>query len=294
MSDKYESHEIADCWPMIEPEKFGELCDDIAENGLLNSIVLFEGKILDGRNRYKACVEVGVEPTFTEYDGDDPTGHAISLNNMRRDLNPSQRAMVAEKLANICVGDYLGNQHEACADLRTPAVSQSEAAEQMGVSRRLVQKARRVNSGAEEGITSMVEDGDLSLEAAEHLMSLTEDEQRQIAEAGKEAAKEAAKDVRLGKVTRVNMKEVNLTPRTLAANLQNLSRHLNRHTACLTLTPESMADAFREHLQVANDKGLPRVYREWVNEIHDGLELFYKAIQIVKNDSSLKSVSKGD
>lgn len=294
MSDKYESHEIADCWPMIEPDKFGELCDDIAENGLLNSIVLYEGKILDGRNRYKACVEAGVEPTFTEYEGDDPTGHAISLNNMRRDLNPSQRAMVASNLANLSVGDYLGNQYEACADLRTPPVSQSEAAEQMDVSRRLVQKARRVKSGADEGIASMVEDGDLSLEAAEHLMSLTEDEQRQIAEAGKEAAKEAAKDVRQGKVTRVSMKAVDLKPKSLAANLQNQCSHLNRHTACLTLTPESMADAFREHLQVANDKGMPRVYREWVDELHDGLELFYKAIQIVKKESLLKSVSKGD
>lgn len=292
MSDKYESHEIADCWPMIEPEKFAELCDDIAENGLLNSIVLYEGKILDGRNRYKACVEVGVEPAFTEYDGDDPAGHAISLNNMRRDLNPSQRAMVAEKLANLSNGG--DRVSEQSADLHSGGVSLSDAAEQMGVSRRLTAKARRVKSGADEGIASMVEDGDLSLEAAEHLMSLTEDEQREIAEAGKEAAKEAAKDVRLGKVTRVSMKEVSLTPRSLAANLQNQCSHLNRHTACLTLTPESMADAFREHLQVANDKGLPRVYREWVNEMHDGLELFYKAIQIVKNESSLKSVSKGD
>lgn len=292
MAKKYESHEIANCWPMIEPEKFAELCDDIAENGLLNSIVLYEGKILDGRNRYKACVEVGVEPTFTEYDGDDPAGHAISLNNMRRDLNPSQRAMVAEKLANLSVGRNWGNSN--CASVRNNEVSQTEAAEQMGVSRRLVQKARRVKSGADKGITSMIEGGDLTLGEAEHLMSLTEDEQREIAEAGKEAAKEAAKDVRLGKVTRVNMKEVNLTPRTLAANLQNQCNHLNNHTACLTLTPESMADAFREHLQVANDKGLPRVYREWVNEIHDGLELFYKAIQIVKNESSLKAVSKGD
>ena len=292
MSDKYESHEIADCWPMIEPDKFGELCDDIAENGLLNSIVLYEGKILDGRNRYKACVEAGVEPTFTEYEGDGPTGHAISLNNMRRDLNPSQRAMVAEKLANLSHGGDRKSDQSSSVSL--DSVSQSDAAEQMGVSRTLVQKARRVKSGADQGITDMIEGGDLTLGEAEHLMSLTEDEQREIAEAGKEAAKEAAKDVRQGKVTRVSMKAVDLKPKSLAANLQNQCSHLNRHTACLTLTPESMADAFREHLQVANDKGLPRVYREWVDELHDGLELFYKAIQIVKKESLLKSVSKGD
>jgi len=44
---------------------------DIKENGLVEFIVLHEGKILDGRNRYNACNDAGVEPKFVEYEGED-------------------------------------------------------------------------------------------------------------------------------------------------------------------------------------------------------------------------------
>lgn len=47
-------------------------------NGLRVPIVTIEGEagpvILDGRNRYRACVEAGVEPRFESYAGDKPGG----------------------------------------------------------------------------------------------------------------------------------------------------------------------------------------------------------------------------
>lgn len=68
-----EFHPIANCWRLIEGERFTELVDDIRTNGLREPIVLFEDKILDGRNRYRACREAGVEPRFVAYgDPDDP------------------------------------------------------------------------------------------------------------------------------------------------------------------------------------------------------------------------------
>ena len=53
---------------------------DIKENGLFQSIVLHEGKILDGRNRYNACNDAEVEPNFVEYEGEDELSYVISLN----------------------------------------------------------------------------------------------------------------------------------------------------------------------------------------------------------------------
>jgi DNA modification methylase len=56
---------------------------------------MYEGKLLDGRNRWEACALAGVEPRFTEFDGDDPIGWVVSQNLVRRHLNASQRAVVA-------------------------------------------------------------------------------------------------------------------------------------------------------------------------------------------------------
>ena len=96
-----ESHEYATLFPMLDESGLEELCADIEANGQTDPIWLYEGKILDGRNRAKACVKLGRKPEIKEYTGDDPLGFVLSKNAHRRHLSESQRAMVASKLATL-------------------------------------------------------------------------------------------------------------------------------------------------------------------------------------------------
>jgi ParB-like chromosome segregation protein Spo0J len=74
-----EFHPLANIFPLVEGAEFDELVADIREHGLHEPIVVYEDKILDGRNRLRACVAAGVEPAFIPYTGDDPISYVVSL-----------------------------------------------------------------------------------------------------------------------------------------------------------------------------------------------------------------------
>lgn len=93
-----EAHEICETWPEIPLDQFKKMVTSIRTSGLIQSITTFEGKILDGRHRYRACIEAGVSPRFEQYKGDDPVGFSQAANDHRRHATPSQRAIQAIKL----------------------------------------------------------------------------------------------------------------------------------------------------------------------------------------------------
>jgi ParB-like chromosome segregation protein Spo0J len=98
-------HLLADIFPLLEGNQFKELVEDIRANGLREPIVLYAGAIVDGRNRYRACLKAGVKPEFKDFDGTDALSYVISLNLTRRHLNGSERAAVAAKIANMRQGE---------------------------------------------------------------------------------------------------------------------------------------------------------------------------------------------
>ena len=64
--------------------------------GQREPITLCDGMILDGRNRYRACVELDIDPLTRDYAGD-PWAFAWSLNGARRDLEATVRALIFKR-----------------------------------------------------------------------------------------------------------------------------------------------------------------------------------------------------
>ena len=85
-------HEAASILPLMTGDNFDALVEDIRKYGLRQPITLLDGKILDGRNRYRACLDAGVEPKFKKvalHDGETPTPYVKSLNVIRRHQTPA-------------------------------------------------------------------------------------------------------------------------------------------------------------------------------------------------------------
>ena len=155
------AHPIAECWRLLDGEDLDALARSIEAHGLLQPITLYEGQILDGRNRAAACDLAGVEPRFESYGGDDPIGFVRACNDERRHDDPSQRAMVAARLANMEVGnpDYSAN-------LQNRGVSVEQAADHLSVSPRSVHTARDIQRNGSPELIEAVERGEIAVSTA--------------------------------------------------------------------------------------------------------------------------------
>jgi hypothetical protein len=82
-----EFHPLAAKYPLMPDAVLSEFAANM-QDGYDDAfpIWLYEGKIIDGRNRYLAAQATGMEPTFMEYEGDDPAGFVETANFHRRHL----------------------------------------------------------------------------------------------------------------------------------------------------------------------------------------------------------------
>ena len=99
-SVRYPIHALAYIFPAMMPEEYAELRDSIGETGLQQPITVWQGQIIDGAHRYRACLEMQQEPRFRFLeDSDDPVAHVIGANINRRHLDASQRGVIGYKLS---------------------------------------------------------------------------------------------------------------------------------------------------------------------------------------------------
>jgi hypothetical protein len=183
-------HEAADIFPLLDdasPE-FKALVADIDERGQLEPITLLDGKVLDGRNRMRACAETGRKPItvdFSDANATSPLAFVLSKNLYRRHLTEGQQAMFALDLVTTGHG---GNRKAKTTGfsfkppigglIRDGSVSRAEAAKLCGLSLRNVERAAFVRDHAVPEIVSKVEAGRMTLGRAAMLAKEDSREQR--------------------------------------------------------------------------------------------------------------------
>ena len=186
-------HPAAELFPPLTGRAFEELKADIQQHGLLTPITYLDGEIIDGRNRYRACVELGITPDEDEIDLDvvpDPFAWVISTNLHRRHLSTSQRAMIAGKIAKL--KDGRPPKEETAQNC---AVSKTEAASQLKVGKGTVDSAKRVIRDGHPDVVKAVERDEIKVSQAEQLVKAVPDKSKQakIVAGGATAVRAATK-----------------------------------------------------------------------------------------------------
>ena len=102
-ADGLRQHPLSALFPSMPAGEFAQLRADIAAHGLRVPITLFDGQVLEGWHRYRACCETGTDIRSERFRGDERAARAfvLSMNLARRHLTTSDRSLIAAKLATL-------------------------------------------------------------------------------------------------------------------------------------------------------------------------------------------------
>jgi ParB-like chromosome segregation protein Spo0J len=211
-------HPICLLIPSADEDELQDLTDDIRAHGLIDPIVLFEGMILDGRNRAAACERAGVVPHYVHFGGgrEDALILVISHNLKRRHLTKQAiaDALVAAEDFNLhytLAGPAAKKEAaEAVADdLETPSVikitepktaSSRKLAQAAGgaVSHAMIAATRKVKEKGDPELHEAVKRGRIGVQDAAKVADLLPEQQKAIAMSPKprRAAAEAAEAIK--------------------------------------------------------------------------------------------------
>jgi N6-adenosine-specific RNA methylase IME4 len=158
-------HPIANIFPMMPEPELKELRADVQQHGLLEPIWLYEGQVLDGRNRYRVCRDLHLDPKMKTYEGNSPMGFVISMNLRRRHLTASQKAAIAvealpffeaeaKKRMQIRKGDQPGATTAKMPEL-DKGESREQASKAFGVSPRYISDAKAIKEQTPQAFAEM-------------------------------------------------------------------------------------------------------------------------------------------
>lgn len=159
---KYELHPLCTLFPRILDEDFLSLTQDIKTHGLREPITVHDGFILDGGNRYRACLSAGVEPVFVEFTGDSIASFVLSANLHRRHLSAGQRSAIVSSVQDWGSA-HPSHRKEGCNV--APLTTVADRMAQSNASERTQQMADKVAKASPE-LAKQVAHGEISLPKA--------------------------------------------------------------------------------------------------------------------------------
>jgi len=216
MPSEYRIHEAAEIFPPMDEETYSQFKADIEAHGQHEAAILWEDKILDGRNRYRACCDLGIEVDTCELtECDDPVAYVLSANLHRRHLTTQQRAFVGARARAIYDRQAKGRERSGKgADgsggrgkkknpvailpqglVNANGKSRDAAGAAVGVSGKTLDKASRVQREGSEALVKACETNDVPLDTAVKLVQAVPDKRQQaaIVREGPAAVKEAVR-----------------------------------------------------------------------------------------------------
>src|SRR5262249_54329139 len=184
------AHPIAETFPMINNDELRELADDIRKNGMLEPITLFEGKILDGRNRLAAGKLINFPFRRINFRQLlchlDPQAYVISANIKRRHLTAEQKRELIAKLikaepskSNRQIAETAKVSHHTVGDVRTELETTGQIAQSetmTGADGRARSASRRSRGGSSSNPSDLYDKAEESLIKKLQALSVAEAE----------------------------------------------------------------------------------------------------------------------
>lgn len=182
---EYQWHPASKIFPMLSDDKLMELADDIEKNGQREPVLLFDGMVLDGRNRMCACKLKGIDPLTRVVTGiADPAEYVYSLNYHRRHMTPSQASMCAARRSEFY--EQQAKERMLSGKKSNPPVNLPEgktdardaAGKAFGVSGKSVDYAKKVIDKGIPELAKAVDEGRMAVSTAAILASEPADVQK--------------------------------------------------------------------------------------------------------------------
>lgn len=176
----YPFHAVTSLFPAMSEEEYQALRADIEQHGLREPLWTYEGQIIDGRHRARACAEVGLEPATRAWEGSGSlVAFVASLNFQRRHLSSSQRATLALALERAAASE--AREHMSAGGgaglerflnpVQVPVHAAQEAARLAGTNAHYITDAKKIVAQAPE-LEAVMLAGTLSIPEAKTLAPL--------------------------------------------------------------------------------------------------------------------------